>query len=145
MFLHDGDKRHLGDCSNHGNLDGCINFDYRHVLAVCNTITCQDRNLSNWITTDMTSQGISRDTNAEDHHDGDVVLPTIEASNDSVQPSRVSQSILAASAASLPIFERSPAPSPPSSEERNASQEGPGTKGGTDASQKLQDNEKQLH
>lgn len=72
----------------------------------------------------MTPKGISHDANAKGYHKSETVLQTIEPSHEHVQLPRFSQRILAASIASLPVFERSPAPSPPPSEERNAFQEG---------------------
>jgi len=67
----------------------------------------------------MTSQDISQSTNVQDCHEIETAQQTIEPSYDIAQLRRQSQRVLAALAASLPIFERSPAPSPPPSEERN--------------------------
>ena len=91
-------------------------------LAGRNTTVSHDRCLPNYAATGMTSQG-SHDTAVKDYHESETVLQTIEASHDYVQLRRFSQRILTASVAALPMFERSPAPSPPPSEERNAFQE----------------------
>lgn len=92
----------------------------------------------------MTSQASLHDTKLENHHESEIVLQTVEYSYDGGQLRRFSQRILAASAASLPVFERSPAPSPPLSEARNAFQEEQKAKGGTSTPQKHQKNKDQL-
>jgi hypothetical protein len=140
IFLQHGDKRHLDDRSNHDNLDCGISSTHLHNLSGCDTINLRDCRLPCCATTDMTSQEFSHDTNVEDKHDSEIVQQTIESS----QLRRLSQRILAASAPSLPMFERSPAPSPPPSEERNAFLEEQRTKGGTATSQKLLANKNQL-
>jgi hypothetical protein len=89
----------------------------------------------------MTFQENLDDMDVEFCHDTDTVLRTIESSHNDAQLRRFSQRTLAKSAASLPIFERSPAPSPPSSEGRNAFQEEQRTKAGTITPQQCQANE----
>jgi hypothetical protein len=143
IFLHDGDKRHLDNCSNHDNIDYNTIGTYPYGVSECVTITYQDRSLSSWITTDMTSKEIAHDTKVENHHESETVLQTVEDSHNGGQLLRFSQRILAASASSLPIFERSPAPSPPPSEERNTFQEEQRTKGGTATPQNPQNNKEQ--
>ena len=118
--MHDGDKREPDDSSNYGNVDCCIILNYPYGFSGRNTTIYQSRSLPIHLATDMTPKGISYDPNAKDHHESEIVLQTIESSHEYVQLRRFSQRILAASVASLPIFERSPAPSPPPSEERNA-------------------------
>lgn len=103
-------------------------FAHFYDFAGCNTAIYQDCSLPSRVTTKMTSQGFSHDTNVEHENENECVLRTIESSHNCEQLRRSSQRILAALAASLPIFERSPAPSPPPSEERNAFQEEQKTK-----------------
>lgn len=115
-------------------------FAHFYDFAGCNTAIYQDCGLPSRVTTKMTSQGFSQDTNVEDENENESVLRTIESSHDCEQLRRSSQRILAALAASLPIFERSPAPSPPPSEERNAFQEEQKTKNGIATPRKGQAN-----
>jgi hypothetical protein len=95
------------------------------------------------MTTNMTSQEFSLDRNVEDGHESEVVQQTTEYSYDIGQVRRRSERALAALAASPPIFERSPAPSPPPSEERNAFQEAQRAKDGTLIKQNHHANKKQ--
>ena len=131
IFLQDGDKPHLDDRSNHGNLDCCNISTHFYDLSGCDAFIHQDCRLPSCVATEMTSQGFPHDTNAKDDNDNESAQRTIESSHDCEQPRRSSQRILAASATSLPMFERSPAPSPPPSEERNAFQDEQRTKNGT--------------
>lgn len=85
----------------------------------------------------MSSQGTLHGTDVEDYHESEDVVQTIEFSNDFLQRRRFSHRILAASVVSLPVFERSPAPSPPPREERNGFQEEQRVKNGTTAPQKV--------
>jgi hypothetical protein len=120
--LFDGDSPHLDDCSNHDSLDCCTVSTHAHGLRGSNSAPIRTV-VFPAIATDMTPTGISHHANAKGYHKSETVLQTIEPSHEHVQPPRFSQRILAASIASLPVFERSPAPSPPPSEERNAFQE----------------------
>ena len=115
---YDTSKQHPNDYGNHGNIDGCNISALPYVLSSRNTVY-HNPNSTGRISTVMASQGSLYVANVEHLiHENEVVLQTTEPSNLTAQPRRPSPRI--SFVASTPIFQRSPAPSPSPSEERNA-------------------------